>query len=146
MTPESVPLFCVTNYFCDLSGVTTPTSAFGDKLVDFTSADFIEQHDPPSFLALAVEQLPLSADFDAVEHSLEDFDAVEQWSSEAFFAAVFVAQHEEPAFDFDVEQDSPLPANAKEAVAKRATANVSAKRIFMMNSFYGLVDMWISLR
>jgi len=79
MTPTDVPLFCRRDYFCDLSGVTTPTSAFGDKLVDFTSFAFIEQHEPPSFFALAAEQLPdLSDAAVAVEHSFEDFAAVEQ--------------------------------------------------------------------
>jgi hypothetical protein len=62
------------NYFCDLSGVTTPTSVFGDNEVDFTSFAFIEQQEAPSFLALAVEQLAAFS----VEHSFEDFAAVAQ--------------------------------------------------------------------
>ena len=134
MTPKGVPLFCQTCYLSDFSGVTTPTSVFGDKLVDFTSLAFIEQQEPPSFFALAVEQL---ADF-SVEHSLVDFAAVEQWSSLTFLtAAVFVAQHEDPAFVLaaaDVEHDSPLPANARLADTKRPAAIMVMVRMFIVRS------------
>jgi hypothetical protein len=68
------PILSAGYYFCDLSGVTTPTSVFGDKDVDFTSFAFIEQQEAPSFFALIVEQL---ADF-SVEHSFDDFAAVVQ--------------------------------------------------------------------
>jgi hypothetical protein len=142
-TPRSIddarkrpPILSAENYFCVFSGVTTPTSVFGDKLVDFTSLAFIEQHEPPSFFALAV--VAQAAAF-SVEHSFDAFEAVVQWSSDTFFTAAvdFVAQHDDPALAFVadvVEHDSPLPANASVTEANRPAATIEIVRTFMWSS------------
>ena len=99
-------------------------------LVDFTSFAFMEQQDPPSFLALDIEQL---AAFSAV-HSFA-LEAL-QWSSDAFFAeAPFIEQHDDELLAFAVaEQDSLLPAYAADAHANAPTTIRAIVRKFIVVS------------